>query len=113
METAVATKKNPGINGVTLVGRLTSDPTLRFTESGKAVVSFGLAVAGVSDTTFLEVSAWQGLAELCAKFLSKGRQVAVQGRLKSSSWDQDGQKRSKVIVVAEQVQFLDRPKKGE
>ena len=103
-----------GINQVILMGRLTRDPETRSTTSGKTVTSFSLAVdrGGQDDTAdFFDVTAWEKTGELVAQYLSKGRRVLVQGRLRQDSWDDKdtGKKRSKVEVVANDVTFLDGP----
>lgn len=101
------------INQVILMGRLTRDPELRTTPTGKNVCSFSLAVDrkfGQDDTAdFFDITAWDKLGELVNQYLSKGRRCLVQGRLTFRSWEQDGQKRSKVEVIAEDVTFLDGP----
>lgn len=107
------------LNRVILIGNLTRDPELRFTPSGSPVANFGLAVnrsytnkAGekVDNVDYFNIVAWAKLAELCAEYIRKGSPVAIEGRLQSRSWEtEDGQKRSAVEVVAENVQFLGRP----
>lgn len=104
------------LNKVFLLGRLTRDPELRYMPSGAPVTSFGLAINRVytgqdgqrkEDATFIDIEAFSKTAELCSQYLSKGRQVLIEGRLKFRSWEsQDGQKRSKLNVVAERVTFL-------
>ncbi len=104
------------LNRVILIGNLTRDPELRFTPSGSPVAGFGLAVnrtytnkqgEKVENVDFFNIVVWAKLAELCAEYLKKGRPVALEGRLSSRSWEtEDGQKRSVVEVVAENVQFL-------
>lgn len=106
------------LNRVVLVGNLTRDPDLRSTPSGSSVVSFGLAVnrrwtnrqgERVDGVDYLNIVAWGKLAELCHNYIHKGSPVALEGRLQSRSWEtEDGQKRSAVEVVAENVQFLER-----
>ena len=81
------------INQVILMGRLTRDPELRTTTTGKSVVNFSLAVdKGGQDAgaDFFEIVAWEKLAELVAQYLSKGRRCLVQGRLSQRQWEQDG-----------------------
>ncbi len=104
------------INQVILMGNLTRDPELRTTPSGQSVCSFSLAVnrswQGQDGTQqdavdYFDVTAWGKLGELVSQYLSKGRKCLVQGRLSQRSWEQDGQKRSKVEVVANDVTFLD------
>lgn len=105
------------LNKVFLIGNLTRDPELRVTPKGTAICNFGLAVnrqwkdeAGVSrdETTFIDIEAWGKQGELVAKYLSKGSPAMIEGRLKLDSWEdkQSGQKRSKLKVIMENVQFL-------
>lgn len=102
-------------NQVTLMGNLTRDPELRSTPNGQSVCSFSLALnrsyKGADGnwtevTDFVDVVAWGPLGERVAQYLTKGRPALVAGRLQSSSWEKDGQKRSKVEVVANDVTFL-------
>jgi len=102
-------------NQVILMGNLTRDPELRQIPSGQSVCSFSLALNRSykgSDgewqeaTDYVDVVAWAGLGERVAQYLTKGRPVLVSGRLQSRSWEQDGQKRSKIEVVAQDVTFL-------
>ena len=102
-------------NKVILVGNLTRDPEKRFTGSGVAVTNFSLAVnrkykQGDQDreeTLFIDIVTWARQAEICAEYLSKGRPVLVEGRLVQRKWEtDDGQRRSKIEVTAETVQFL-------
>jgi single-strand DNA-binding protein len=96
----------PSINRVTLVGRLTRDPEMRYIPSGAAVISFRLAVGRRYKTQSGE---WQALAERLNESLKKGSPVLVEGRLASRTWEtQDGQKRSAVEVRAFAVQALER-----
>jgi single-strand DNA-binding protein len=101
------------INQVILMGRLTRDPELRTTPNGKSVCSFSLAVDRAfsqdDSADFFDITAWEKLGELVNQYLSKGRRCLVQGRLQQRTWEQDGQKRSKVDVVATDVTFLDGP----
>lgn len=102
-------------NQVILMGNLTRDPELRQIPSGQSVCSFSLALNRSykgSDgewqeaTDFVDIVAWGPLGERVAQYVTKGRQVLVSGRLQSRSWEQDGQKRSKLEVVALDVTFL-------
>ena len=102
-------------NQVILMGNLTRDPELRQTPNGQNVCSFSLALnrsfkAGDGSwqeaTDFIDVVAWGPLGERVAQYLSKGRPCLVNGRLQSRAWEQDGQKRSKVEVNAQDVTFL-------
>lgn len=102
-------------NKVLLMGNLTRDPELRFTSNGSALAKFGLAVnrkykAGEEwkeEVCFVDITVWGKQAENCAEYLSKGRPVFIDGRLQFSTWEtDDGQKRNKLEVVANSVQFL-------
>ena len=102
------------INQVILMGRLTRDPEQRTTTSGKIIVNFSIAVdrGGQDDTAdFFDVNAWEKLGELVMQYLSKGRRVLVQGRLRQESWDdkETGKKRTRIDVTASDVTFLDGP----
>lgn len=106
------------VNMVVLVGRLTRDPELRTTTSGKHVVSFSLAVDkrfkpqdGSATADFFNVTAWDKTAEFVSNYLTKGRLCSVEGRLQQRSYtDKDGNNREVVEVVADRVQGLDRPR---
>jgi single-strand DNA-binding protein len=104
------------VNQVILMGNLTRDPELRQTPNGQNVCSFSLALNRAykdgsgewqEATDYIDIVAWAGLGERVAQYLSKGRRCLVQGRLQSRSWEQDGNKRSKVEVIANDVTFLD------
>ncbi|MDB5164254.1 MAG: putative Single-stranded DNA-binding protein 1 [Candidatus Saccharibacteria bacterium] len=104
------------LNQVNLMGNLTRDPELRQTPNGQNVCSFSLALnRSYKDasgewqeaTDYIDIVAWGPLAERVAQYLSRGRRCLVVGRLQSRSWEQDGQKRSKVEVLANDVTFLD------
>ncbi|HSH56303.1 MAG TPA: single-stranded DNA-binding protein [Candidatus Limnocylindrales bacterium] len=104
------------LNQVTLMGNLTRDPELRATPGGQNVCSFSLALnRSYKDqsgewqeaTDYIDVTAWGPLGERVSQYLAKGRRCLVQGRLQSRSWEQEGQKRSKVEVLASDVTFLD------
>lgn len=104
------------LNQVTLMGNLTRDPELRQTPNGQSVTSFSLALnraykdqsgEWVEVTDYVDIVAWGPLGERVAQYLSRGRRALVQGRLQSRSWEQEGQKRSKVEVLANDVTFLD------
>ena len=101
------------MNVVTLIGNLATDVELKDVGEDMQVATFVLAVdrIGKEETAdFFKVSTWNKQAETCARYLTKGRRVALDGRLKSSSWeDSDGNKRSAVEVVANRVQFLSPP----
>ena len=110
------------LNRVVLIGNLTRDPELRTTPSGTSVATLGIAVnrrwtnqqgEKVDNTDFFNIVAWGKLAELCSEYIRKGSPIAVDGRLQYRTWETpEGQKRSKVEVVAENVQFLGRPREA-
>lgn len=111
------------LNKVFLIGNLTRDPELRYTPSGKAVATMGLAVSEryrsktgemVENTCFLDLEAWGRQAEICAEYLTKGSQILVEGRLKMDQWETpQGEKRTRLRVVVDRVQFMSAPKKAE
>ncbi len=102
------------LNRVVLVGNLTRDPELRATPNGYTVANFGIAVnrirankQGEKEADFFTIITWNKLADICGQYLKKGSPVAIEGRLQSRSWEtSEGQKRSTVEVVADNVQFL-------
>jgi single-strand DNA-binding protein len=105
------------LNKVLLIGRLTRDPETRNTATGSAVVSFGLAVnrsytnkntnERVEETCFVDIEAWGRTGETIARYMKKGRQIFIEGRLRLDTWEREGQKRSKLLIVCEGFQFLD------
>ena len=104
------------LNQVTLMGNLTRDPELRQTPNGQNVVSFSIALnrsyrdqsgEWQETTDYVDIVAWGPLAERVSEYLFRGSRCLVQGRLQSRNWEQDGQKRSKVEVLASDVTFLD------
>lgn len=104
------------INQVIIMGNLTRDPETRTTPNGQNVTSFSLALnRSYKDqsgnwqeaTDYIDVVAWAQLGDRVAQYLKKGRRCLVQGRLSQRSWEQEGQKRSKVEVIASDVTFLD------
>jgi single-strand DNA-binding protein len=106
------------INRVVLIGRLTRDPELRTTTTGKNVCDFTIAVQkrvkpqdGSPDADFFRVNCWERQADYVTNYLTKGRLVAIEGRLQSRKYTtSDGQNREVVEVVADNVQGLDRPR---
>jgi single-strand DNA-binding protein len=107
------------LNKVLLIGNLTRDPELRVTPKGTAICQFGLAVnrqykdesgATRDETAFIDIEAWGKQGELVSKYLQKGSPAFIEGRLRFDSWEdkQSGQKRNKLKVVLENVQFLSR-----
>ncbi len=110
-------------NKVLLMGNLTRDPEVRYTPKGTAIANLGLAVNRVytmesgeqkEEVTFVDIEVWGRQAETAGQYLSKGRPVFIEGRLRLDSWEdkESGQKRNKLKVVAERVQFLGAPRAG-
>ena len=106
-----------GINKAILVGRLGSDPEVRYTPSGVAVANFSIATSEEwkdkdtgekkERTEWHRIVAWRRLGEICGEYLSKGRQVYIEGRIQTRDWeDRDGNKRYTTEIVATDVQFL-------
>jgi single-strand DNA-binding protein len=110
------------LNRAQIIGNLTRDPELRTTTSGQTVANFGVATSSVwtdaagqrqEKTEFHNIVAWAKLADICGQYLAKGRRVYVEGRIQTRDWEtQDGQKRQKTEIVAENVIMLDRPPQG-
>ena len=109
------------LNHITLMGRLTRDPELRYTQSGTPVASFSLAVdrdfgsrdGGERQTDFIDIVAWRQTAEFVSKYFAKGRMAVVCGRLQIRDWqDRDGNKRRSAEVVADNVYFGDSKRDG-
>ncbi len=106
------------LNHVVLIGRLTADPEIKYTQSGIARGTFRLAVdrryknpQGERETDFINIVVWRKLAELVGEYLKKGRLVAVEGRIQSRTWEPpEGGKRTFYDVVADNVQFLESRK---
>jgi single-strand DNA-binding protein len=98
------------MNTVSLTGNLATDVDLREFGEGKKVASFVLAVDRATkdgDADFIRISAWERQAELCVEYLTKGRLIGVEGRLRSSSWEDDeGKRRSSIEVSARRIDFL-------
>ena len=105
------------LNKVMLIGNLTRDPELRFTPKGTAVADIAIAINRIwnneagqrqEETTFVDVTLWGRQAELAQQYLTKGRGIYVEGRLQMDTWDDKttGQKRSKLKVIGENLQFL-------
>src|SRR6266849_6051828 len=110
-------------NKVLLMGNLTRDPEVKYTPKGTALANLGLAVnrrwttetgEQKEEVTFVDVEVWGRQAETAGQYLSKGRPVFIEGRLKLDSWEdkESGQKRNKLKVVAERIQFLGAPRGG-
>ena len=111
------------LNKVLLIGNLTRDPELRYSPSGTAVAKFGLATNRIYKTQdgekkeevcFVDIVAFRKTAEFCANYFSKGKPIFIEGRLQFSTWETpEGQKRSKLEVLVERMQFLGSPKTSE
>ena len=102
-------------NRVILVGNLTRDPSVRYTPGGTAVCEIGLAVnerrknqsgEWVEEVVYVDVTLWGRTAEVAGEYLTKGAPVLIEGRLRMDTWEKDGEKRSKLRVVAERMQML-------
>lgn len=109
------------LNKVLLMGRLTRDPELRYTPQGIPVSEIGLAINRESgsgnerkkETTFVDVTLWRRQAEVVCEYMKKGSAIFVEGRLSLDTWEaQDGQKRSRLRVVADQFQFVGSKQEG-
>jgi single-strand DNA-binding protein len=108
----------PGVNKVILVGNLGSDPELRYTPSGVAVANFSIATSDrwtdkegkpQEKTEWHKIVAWRKLAEIAGEYLKKGKQVYIEGKLQTRSWeDQEGAKRYITEIVADNIQMLGR-----
>jgi len=110
------------LNKVLMIGNLTRDPELRYVPSGAPVATFGLAANRTfvtqhgekkDEVCFVRVVVFGKQAESCSQYLTKGRPVFVEGRLQYRAWEQDGQKRNSLDIVAERVQFLGAPPGGK
>jgi single-strand DNA-binding protein len=102
-------------NRVILLGNLTRDIELKYTQSGLAVTEIGLAVSDrrknqagewIEETVFVDVTLWGRTAEVASEYLSKGSPILIEGRLKLDTWESEGQKRSKLKVVGERMQMV-------
>ena len=109
------------LNRVFLIGNLTRDPEIRYLPSGKAVGDLRLATSRKyrttsgeerEDTCFVSVVVWGRQAETCGEYLAKGSALLVDGRLQYEEWEKDGQKNSRLRVVADRVQFMGAPKRA-
>ncbi len=106
------------LNSVNIMGNLTRDHELKYTPSGKSVCSLSIANnriytkngEKVSEVSFFDVEVWGVIAENCAKYLSKGSGIAVEGRLRQDRWEKDGKTQSRVRITANNIHFLSRKK---
>lgn len=97
------------MNSVNLIGNLTTDVELREFGEDKRLATFGLAVDRLgkeAETDFFQIAVWDRQAQLCSEYLVKGRKIGLEGRLRYHTWEDEGQKRSAVDVVAYRVEFL-------
>jgi single-strand DNA-binding protein len=110
------------LNRVFLAGNLTRDPEIRYSQAGKAVADLNLAInrryktaSGElkEDTCFVNIVAWDRQAEVAGEYLRKGSAILVEGSLRLDQWESNGEKRSRLRVVADRIQFLDRAKKSD
>ncbi|MBN1869552.1 MAG: single-stranded DNA-binding protein [Candidatus Omnitrophica bacterium] len=107
------------LNSVNIMGNLTRDPELKYTNSGKSVCNLSIAnnrvyTSGkekVNEVSYFDVEVWGAVAENCAKYLSKGSGIIVEGRLRQDRWEKDGKTQSRVRIAANSIHFL--PKRGE
>lgn len=106
------------INHVTISGNLTRDPELRQTQSGNSVLGFGVAVNDRRQNAqgewedypnYIDCTMFGKRAESVSRYLAKGSKVAIEGRLRYTSWEKDGQRRSKIEVVVDELEFMSRP----
>ena len=102
------------INNLTIIGRLTREPELKSTNNGKYLCRFSIANQKSKDqANFFDCVAWEKTAEMVAQYCKKGTRVAITGSISQETWDdKDGQKRSKVVIVASRVQFLTPKESG-
>jgi single-strand DNA-binding protein len=115
---AVAGGKMAGVNKVILVGNLGADPEVRYTAGGTAVAKFRIATTErftdkdgnrQERTEWHRVVAWRKLAEICGQYLSKGKQVYIEGKIRNDTWEKDGVKQFSYEIVADTMQMLGGP----
>ena len=107
------------LNSVNIMGNLTRDPELKYTNSGKSVCNLSIAnnrvyTSGgekVTEVSYFDIEVWGAVAENCAKYLSKGSGIIVEGRLRQDRWERDGKTQSRVRISANNIHFM--PRKGE
>ncbi len=112
----------PDLNKVMLMGNLTRDPEVRYTPKGSAVGDLSIAINRVyrtddgqnrEEVCYVDIVVWGRQAETCKEYLQKGRPIFVEGRLQLDQWESNGEKKSKLRVVAERIQFLGGPAGGQ
>ena len=104
------------MNQVLLIGRLTKDPELKYSQSGKAFCRFSLAVAkefNRNETDFFDCVAWNKTAEIIAEYLRKGKRAAIQGRLETGSYEKDGKNIKTYSIVVDKFEFVDSRRKEQ
>ena len=109
------------LNRVMIIGNVGSEPEMRFTPNGTPVTSFSVAVnerfksgeEWQEKTEWFHIVAWQKLAETCNQFLTKGKQIYIEGKLQTRSWEGDGQKKYRTEIIASKVLFLGKKPNGE
>jgi len=104
------------INTISIIGRLVSDPTIKYTQAAKAVGNISIAVNNrfnKDEAYFFDCTAWGRVAELAGEYLRKGSKVGIVGSLQQQRWEKEGKKYSKVIINVEQLEFLDSKKQEE
>jgi single-strand DNA-binding protein len=102
------------LNSVNIVGNLTRDPELKYTQSGKSVCNLSIANnrifsknnEKVTEVSYFDIEVWGVVAENCAKYLTKGRGIIVEGRLKQDRWEKDGKTQSRVRILANSIHFM-------
>lgn len=102
------------LNKIIIMGRLTRDPEVKQTSTGVQVARFSVAVerdfkgqSGEKETDFIDCTAWRNTADFVGKYFSKGRMIAIEGRLQIRTWEKDGEKRKAAEIVADGVYFAD------
>ena len=109
------------LNSVNIMGNLTRDPELKYTASGKAVCNISIANNRIfskngekaTEVSYFDVEVWGVIAENCAKYLSKGSGIIVEGRLRQDRWEKDGKTQSRVRITANNIHFLAKKRDGE
>ena len=103
------------MNSVNLIGNLGKDPETKYFESGTVKVTFSIAVKGFKkeDTYWIDIEAWGKTAELIAERFTKGSRIGIMGRLTTSQYEKDGQKRTKTFVTVDSIDFLDKKKEEQ
>ena len=107
------------LNSINIMGNLTRDPEIRYTPAGKAVCNLAIANNRIynkngerqTEVSYFDVEVWGVVGENCAKYLSKGSGIIVEGRLRQDRWEKEGKTQSRVRIVANNIHFM--PKKGD